>query len=715
MWCELNSEAVQLKLNTGQLTMTPASKSDPVVDDFLKSLSQLSQERLREDQQRQRDLQRNIDVLRLKLGGTFPVKRGSQSAASSSSSSYSDLGISLLKFNRSINSQNILRSETSDKSDDESVPALPRRRDESEVAPKYPARPNSIGYKSKPPLPTRRDILGKKLPPSKPIKSLLLKEDTSFDVELMQPVARKHNYTEKKSNLPSESSSNYSGGIYYDDNKVGKKQKSFFDLEKDIKTSAISATFDSRLSVLHDKVDHQDDNRDTPTRPKLTPKLESLAKSTSSIPGLTPKPKNPPPDVLPKPKTIDWLTSLNNSSSAMSTPQPHTPKKPSYLQSRVDSTTQDMNSVSKSSNNDSPAQSNKKPTTWIDSAIKKSDSHNKFDDLKPSYQIPKRSSEHQINNIEEEPELLVKFKNKSAPALPPKIPLKLSKNGDRPEQINEYLTKLKFINTGSSFNTPLKPKKYSSTADIELKSPTKDIKINKPKSEYQEKDTEELRKQLSKLSTSPSKITRPSIKKYEAQDTEELKSQLHKLGSKKVGGTNNYKEEVKPEGLVALGKLKPTKPKKLETLKKEETKVRDKKDVIKVDDKKPDEKDQIQKKNISELDFKSQLSSILKPGSAVITPRNSELDRKMRIQYSEAGSESKLTHYNKSRAKGPKRRLPKSKTKADTSAREDAIAETARNTGSSVSRSRKPYINKQSKPRPEVPIKPRVFSGEVFI
>ncbi|EGW32346.1 uncharacterized protein SPAPADRAFT_50910 [Spathaspora passalidarum NRRL Y-27907] len=77
------------------------SPSQKKVDDFLSSLSQLSQDRIKQDQQRQRDLQRNIDDLRHSRTPS-PVK----GVASTSKSSY-PIDIPELKFNRGVQELNL--------------------------------------------------------------------------------------------------------------------------------------------------------------------------------------------------------------------------------------------------------------------------------------------------------------------------------------------------------------------------------------------------------------------------------------------------------------------------------------------------------------------------------------------------------------------------------------------------------------------------------
>lgn len=827
--------------------MTSLSQSDTVVDDFLSSLSQLSQDRLREDQQRQRDLQRNIDVLKLRLNSTSPVKRVGKSDLTSFSASLSESGISLLKFNRNLSYRNEINGATvvdevnEDVGDieEDSGPELPKRRYLTEEA------------RNSPILPARRDVLGKKIPPSKPVKNLLqLKSD--FDVDLLQPTSRKSDniptkevLVQKDYNKPTSVSVNSGKG----------KSKSFLDIENDIKSSSIPNTFDSRVESLIAKAGskHSDDSKsyNLPGRPsknsksntspenndgnslKPKPKPQWLTSSnspsannnvyaiskSSNIPSAnkpspsnsssmckpTPKPKSDwlssalstnklswtPKDstrnfVIPKKgeysnnganreiddnsggqnrsfsssptKQTDWMTSLYKNSTTTTTKLPPTISKPAYLS--------EVKVSANSFNNDGSSQDTstkpKKPTSWIDSALKKSDSVNKFDALKPSYQMPIKSKSPIIEETveEPEPELFAKFKDRSlSPQKPPIIPPKLpNKVQSKEEPTAEYLTKLKAI-TNKDSKKPIKPSKppidqyvkeeqdllsqtklklgakpqvpklskpsldkYTIEDESVLKSTMRLLSPNKTTKQsttYLEKDAEELRNQMTRLSTSPSKFSQPNVKRYESQDTEELKSQLNKLGSKKSTYNKIDKPQEEIEGLAALTKLKPTKPAKpmankdqLEesiklkpTIPAKPTKStlvdKDIEESIKLTPAKP------------EVDFKSQLSSILKVGSGPLTPRYSDNDLGMKnITYSQSTKDSKLTHHTKSRAKGPKRRLPKKGKDSTPSTSTSTPTPTPTPTATP---SKKPYINKSNKPKPEIKVKPRIFSGEVFI
>lgn len=857
--------------------MASISRSDPVVDDFLSSLSQLSQARIREDQQRQRDLQRNIDGLKLRLNGGSPAKGVGRPDMASNSSSFTDSGITLLKFNRDLsyvdaNKTRNVEDTTFANESEEKGPDLPKRRYLTEEGPKYPPR-SSLDDDKPPILPARKDILVRKVPPLKPPKTSKPVELNSFDVELLKPISRKSDrpsidkkvIPQKNGIGPKELS-----GV---ENSSSKHPRSFIDIENDIKISSISNTFDSRVEDLikssnlnrepklaHGNkhgFDNQSSSPEANSKPskievkssdllshsfqhakiknanssdehsfggiavKPKPKIDSLNSQNSSlkIMGLqsasihatpnsklnsssipqsaykpTPKPKSDwltsalfndkttstqqdatKTLILPKnvgssihfpsnnnnsaevvahsqvkEKPTDWISSVYKNPSSTRTKQPPATPKPSYLSSKNLSSITNQTSL-RETQDDSATAKPKKPTSWIDSALKKSDSPNKYENLKPSFQITKNSTASTIEERNEEPELLFKFKDKSLlPSKPPIIPPKILKKDDLEEEPLEYLTKLKEIKTSKVIEkpiVPLKPSKdqfmdkdevvlaqtkmklaqrpvvpkatkpsldkYQADDELVLKSTMRALSPNKMKlnsrQSFQEKDTEELRNQMKKLSTSPSKFSQPNLKRYEEQDTEELKHQLNKLGTKKSSQSTTNNSQNKAEGLIALEQLKPIKPAK--PAKPTSKPTNGSESITKSTN------DLIEKSielNTDEVDFKSQLSSILRVGSGPLTPRNTDNDIK-NITYSQGSSDKKLTHHNKSRAKGPKRRLPTQSNKNNTATSTNIPSVSQSSTSSLTTPSRKPYLNKQNKPKPEIKVKPRVFSGEVFI
>lgn len=144
--------------------MSEVSPSSKKVDEFLSSLSQLSQDRLRDTQKRQRDLQRDINELR--RSSTSPYSPAGYNGASPSSYNH---GITELKFNRSARGNFYEHWK-------DVAPELPKRRQEEE-SPPLPARP-------KPERPAKP-----KVPPLLPTRpSAATQVDTV--VEIVRPVAR---------------------------------------------------------------------------------------------------------------------------------------------------------------------------------------------------------------------------------------------------------------------------------------------------------------------------------------------------------------------------------------------------------------------------------------------------------------------------------------------------------------------------------------------
>ncbi|ODV68591.1 hypothetical protein HYPBUDRAFT_152003 [Hyphopichia burtonii NRRL Y-1933] len=187
--------------------MVEVSPSTKKVDDFLSSLSQLSQERLREDQRRQRGLQRNIDELRERLGSSSPMKSSSIGINRSSSSlgHYHD-EVPQLRFNRDMTSRDKFYQDLKDLEASESPPPKPKRpsgsvfdttHDDSaqEDPPSLPTRPEyrfSSSRSSSPPppaLPKRRDL------DSKP----------HIQIGLATPVARSSSGSYRKPHPPKPS------------------------------------------------------------------------------------------------------------------------------------------------------------------------------------------------------------------------------------------------------------------------------------------------------------------------------------------------------------------------------------------------------------------------------------------------------------------------------------------------------------------------------
>ena len=270
--------------------MTDVSPSSKKVDDFLSSLSLLSQERIKEDRQRQRNLQHDIDELRSRLHSSSPIK-GESNYMSSSNRSLYQISVPDLKFNRSRLSQ-----------EDDFAPPLPRRRDvqEEDEPPALPRRARVEEEETAPRLPTRKhqDSIGllqpvaRKEAPAKPMKP--------------KPVTTKYD----KRQLPSSNDVEPSG------------HRSFRDIESLIRSGKASTkTLESASAELPDP-------KPKPTKPAWLSSSVKPVSNTKQAPSSS--------DVTPaKPKPTSWIDSAV-SKSPESKPKTNIPlvkpTKPKHLE-----------------------------------------------------------------------------------------------------------------------------------------------------------------------------------------------------------------------------------------------------------------------------------------------------------------------------------------------------------------------------------------------
>lgn len=155
--------------------MANVSPSSQKVDDFLSSLSQLSQERLKDNQSRQRHLQKDIDELRRTAGSNTYALRPLGLLPSKSLAH----GIRELSFNRSA------RDQFYEKWKDVG-PELPKRPDSR---PESSTGLDPSASKSRPMKPTKPDALsesGPKLPKRPELVELV----ETIEIDLIRPVAR---------------------------------------------------------------------------------------------------------------------------------------------------------------------------------------------------------------------------------------------------------------------------------------------------------------------------------------------------------------------------------------------------------------------------------------------------------------------------------------------------------------------------------------------
>lgn len=281
--------------------MTEVSPSSKKVDEFLLSLSQLSQDRLRDNQKRQRDLQRDIDELRASSASPYSPHRTAPDASH---------GITELKFNRS--ARDSFREKWRD------------------VAPDLPQRPLDSDPES-PPLPRRpkpdRPPKPEKLPglPARPLEPTLV--DVSVDV--VRPVARKSEtplVSRAQIQVPQYSTSGASraGGA----SRPG-AMLSFGQLESKIHAGSQVFTLQPEKPVVPSKPRVLKDDLETrPEKPKPEQAKPKEAVPRPNIFAEKPlKPVKPPkPEKPPQVEEVSLRTSVGGAPLA----KPQKPPKPSF-------------------------------------------------------------------------------------------------------------------------------------------------------------------------------------------------------------------------------------------------------------------------------------------------------------------------------------------------------------------------------------------------
>lgn len=310
--------------------MTQVSPSSKKVDEFLSSLSQLSQERLRDNQQRQRDLQRDIDDLRR----TSPIH-------------HNDHGITELKFNRSA------RGAFHDKWKD-SVPDVPSRDDDGPPLPDRPKPERPIKYGTKSSLEAlqgeRLGRLGKPEKPQKPEKlhnpEITPKLPTrpasqqEVGVQIAKPVARASEKPATKVNIPQYS---VRRGV-----EAAGQIRSFGELEKQIQDG--SRVFSNSKPEWKSKPEIPSKAKpEAPSKSKPEVPLKP-AKSISSIPVAVSTSK-PLVSVKPKPKAdlqvleTKFLSKVGDRKLGVATLKPLKPAKPSLKSFQLHDTQELKNQI----------------------------------------------------------------------------------------------------------------------------------------------------------------------------------------------------------------------------------------------------------------------------------------------------------------------------------------------------------------------------------
>ncbi|KAL6449562.1 hypothetical protein SBY92_004476 [Candida maltosa Xu316] len=637
--------------------MADISPSNNKVDDFLSSLSQLSRERLREDQQRQRNLQRNINELQSRSNSTSPVKSFSASTSTS-------LDKSSYKYSIPESETISERYEVGD--------------EDEENAPKLPKRPTDENDKPPPPLPTRK------------YKEKQQQEEEEEDEDDAPPLPRRKFEKEpqheplrsipKKSAFPMpKPSSNNSAST------TANSTRSFRDIESMIKTGQPKKSAPP-LPV----------KQKPPTTPvKPAPKADwltslSTAKSTTSTPqASSPDGKKGPPSPTSHKSWIDSAVSKNEGKIALEKPRkplflknttkPEIPKKLIKVEQDLGSKEQEefklkFQSIKSSSPERFQGKKFAKETT---PEIKEFESkigqlRSQASERKPFEKTSdEKEFESKINQLRSQsPTRKVsddkEFESKIS-QLRSQSPTR--KTFEKTQDEKEFMSKFEKFKTGPV--PPLKPKNISS--------------YNEPPPEFQKR----FEKIVSKAPPKPAKPSKGSLSSYQEKDAEELRSQLKRLGSVKKT------EDSKPPKPPVIKETKPQPaPVEEETSPPEELSFEKKLGAI------------LSKSNTYP---KAGKPDSIKPGlqRTNTTPMKKKEDTK---------NSDKLTHLSKGRSKGPKRRLPKNMSKSTTAAikEEKEVPETIPDF--KLKKKVPPPINKHTKPKEIGELKPsRVISGELFI
>lgn len=470
--------------------MTDVSPSDNKVDTFLSSLSQLSQEKLREDQERQQRLQRNIDELQLRLRSNSPIKSSMSSSNVSLGKSHYGYNIPDLKFNRSKMAEKEVpkQEEQGGEEDGPALPKRPAKYDTDDKAPpplprrKYKEQKQEDEEDDAPALPKRKTAKEEEDAPAMPRRKNQVEE-----INLLNPVARKSSFPMPKQ-TPAKPAKPTSVKPELETARptVG-QHRSFRDIENLIKSGDTT-------------------QKTTPTPiPASTPASASASTSslTKQAPPPRPRPRPPPKNLLEpikvqqpaapstpvKPVKSDWLTSLASAKTTTSTPQ----------------------SPESRNGNKSPVMVKPKEKGGIED--EEAEFILKFKELKATKKKPLLPTPKPVE--------------KPVPAIPPvkksiEKPLKPvslnEKKGIKDAKVFETKEEAEFKSKFEKLKTgpvpPRKPKTLSS--------------FNEPPPEFQNKFNKIAAK-------SPQKLQRPattgSLGNYKDKDTAELRSQLEKLVS----------------------------------------------------------------------------------------------------------------------------------------------------------------------------------------
>lgn len=596
------------------MSVSPSSQK---VDDFLSSLSEISQERLKENQLRQRSLQRDIDHLRLS-STSKPQKPSSLSLTPRSH------GIRELSFNRS--ARDLFYEKWKD-SQPEQAPELPKR----------------SSPKQKPTKPNKPSIFAAEIGREPSPEPQVVEEKVTID--LIRPVARK---SPAKPGKP-ETKPKWVSTSTEKPTSSGTGQFSFSALEERIKKSGVTQ-----------KLELEDDAPSLPSRNKAVeypPKLPSREKLVETPPKLPSRDKTPDAPMLPLRKKSsqspnpsvmnrsdeEQNDNLVSKKAATITEKPKIPTKPkANLKTYEEKDTEMLRQRIKQLSPSKKVLIEEKEDFTPEDHIKKLSESRR---MKPEKPLKPRTVEKPEAPKPEALSFLLKLKP-AKPAPPKPEP--------KPEALRRFET-MKKHDTGEPLKTNSTDKIGSGLAKKPAPVP---IKMGQ--------DT------IKRGQTSIKEV--PSIAKN--GPTIIKKGPNENNNDNAVFGSHGFKTETADRLASDLS-------------------------YTKLDPK---------------AKFQAQLTSILRANTdpSLNAPKKSEAAVR-RSNTDPVESRKLLTHPNKSRSKGPKRRLPKqnmsSTTKVDNIKKHEPILQVTKPL---------PKPNKKAPPpikgkKPNLEIKRRVVSGELFI
>lgn len=598
--------------------MAEGLASSERVDDFLDSVSKISQERERESTKRQRSLESNIDDLRQRLGSRSPNKR--------------DSAIKLGEYGKEVmvkrqghfllNVGGIARSSSFD---EEKPPPMPERK--KETPPPFPKRPWERNSQVRDPFPEINDMKNQAFGKSRP------------------PPPKPKRPVDSKS-VDSKSLSNHLDNKLQKPDLLGKNIRA---TDTSFLTDVTKNDFAQEASLEINLINPVS----TKPRPSIPPNNEVV------------KPKTTKEDVsgvlqaTTKPTGIRLGDERNNNKEKGFLPgeksklplqvetKPYKPEKPPVLS----------------------IQSKERPVTIEDRLANL---------LVDPTQLRK-------GRTPKTPNVTASTKENNSEKLP------LKKFLLKEEELLDYKVKLLAIHRQQHKTPPPKPSKTTLSS-------------------YEEKDALQVKSQISKIfSKEPPRIPKkPAFYDYQKNDSDEIRSQLKTLGKEK----SSLPPTSKPLGKPTLSEVPLKSDKKPE------------RPLISPNESNTLPQEEIQAKHLSlpskPADFGSELSFLLSRKSTVqpldTSPAKSQksitVHKNVKTEAEQNVKSSPLTHLNRLRAKGPKRKLPKKMASSQEKNEKDVQPPSEYQ---NAKKKLPPIVNKRGKQRALNNMKPRDFSGEVFV